>query len=47
MSLFYTQLNNSLKNSDPDIFSAVSSELFRQQNQIELIASENILSMCT
>ncbi|MEQ1812830.1 MAG: serine hydroxymethyltransferase, partial [Candidatus Nitrotoga sp.] len=30
--------------ADPDIFSAVEKELVRQQNQIELIASENIVS---
>ena len=33
-----------LKAADPDIFNAVSKELRRQQNQIELIASENIVS---
>ena len=34
----------SLANSDPDIFSSIEDELGRQQNQIELIASENIVS---
>jgi glycine hydroxymethyltransferase len=33
-----------LKDADPEIFSAVAKELGRQQNQIELIASENIVS---
>jgi glycine hydroxymethyltransferase len=43
MSLFHT-LNIYLKNSDPNVFSAISQELSRQQHQIELIASENIVS---
>jgi len=34
----------SLSESDPDVMSAISEELARQQNQIELIASENIVS---
>ena len=34
----------SLADSDPDIFAAVGKELSRQQSQIELIASENIVS---
>jgi glycine hydroxymethyltransferase len=34
----------SLSNADPDVFDAVSAEKGRQQNQIELIASENIVS---
>jgi glycine hydroxymethyltransferase len=33
-----------LKNCDPDVFNAMQKELERQQNQIELIASENIVS---
>ena len=33
-----------LKNEDSEIFGAISRELKRQQNQIELIASENIVS---
>lgn len=38
---FFTQ---GLKAADPDVFDAISKELRRQQNQIELIASENIVS---
>jgi len=34
----------SLKDADPDIFKSITDELERQQNQIELIASENIVS---
>ena len=33
-----------LKQEDPQIFKAIEDELNRQQNQIELIASENIVS---
>ena len=33
-----------LEQADPDVFSAVKKELDRQQTQIELIASENIVS---
>ena len=33
-----------LAESDPDVFAAIGKELSRQQNQIELIASENIVS---
>ena len=33
-----------LKQEDPQIFKAIEDELNRQQNQIELIASENIIS---
>src|SRR5262245_48827929 len=33
-----------LKESDPDVFAAIGKELYRQQDQIELIASENIVS---
>jgi glycine hydroxymethyltransferase len=33
-----------LKRDDPDVFGAIGQELGRQQNQIELIASENIVS---
>ena len=36
--------NDGLKKADKDIFSAISKEFYRQQNQIELIASENIVS---
>ena len=34
----------SLSQSDPDLFKAINDELVRQQNHIELIASENIVS---
>ncbi|MSO97346.1 MAG: serine hydroxymethyltransferase [Rhodospirillaceae bacterium] len=34
----------SLAHADPDVFSSVAKELERQQTQIELIASENIVS---
>lgn len=34
----------SLGDSDPEVFAAIGRELGRQQNQIELIASENIVS---
>ena len=34
----------SLAQADPDIARAIGNELDRQQNQIELIASENIVS---
>jgi glycine hydroxymethyltransferase len=33
-----------LADRDPDVFSAIGKELYRQQDQIELIASENIVS---
>ena len=36
--------DNNLEKADKDIFSAMAMELHRQQNQIELIASENIVS---
>ncbi|PKU25553.1 serine hydroxymethyltransferase [Telmatospirillum siberiense] len=35
---------SSLAESDPEIFAAIGKELARQQDQIELIASENIVS---
>ena len=38
---FFTE---SLKDSDPELFGSLEKELSRQQNQIELIASENIVS---
>jgi glycine hydroxymethyltransferase len=51
MSASKTSLSNtdrffgaSLAEADPEIASAISKELGRQQNQIELIASENIVS---
>ena len=34
----------SLSDADPDLFKAINDELVRQQNHIELIASENIVS---
>ena len=34
----------SLLDSDPEIYKAINDELVRQQNHIELIASENIVS---
>ncbi len=34
----------SLSKTDPELFKAISDELKRQQNHIELIASENIVS---
>ena len=34
----------SLSETDPELFKAISAELKRQQNHIELIASENIVS---
>ncbi len=36
---------DTLKQADPDVFAAVRSELARQQDKIELIASENIASL--
>jgi len=33
-----------LERADPEVFSAIAKELERQQNQVELIASENIVS---
>lgn len=36
--------NHSLKISDPDIYESIQKEFSRQQNHIELIASENIVS---
>lgn len=36
--------SKSLKEADPDIYDAICKELSRQQDQIELIASENIVS---
>jgi glycine hydroxymethyltransferase len=34
----------SLKDQDPDLFKSIGEELHRQQDQIELIASENVVS---
>ncbi len=41
---FDTFFNTSLADSDPDVFGAIRSELGRQRHEIELIASENIVS---
>ncbi|MGH9549013.1 MAG: serine hydroxymethyltransferase, partial [Terriglobales bacterium] len=35
---------STLKNTDPEIFEAIKAELERQQNGLELIASENFVS---
>jgi glycine hydroxymethyltransferase len=40
-SQFFTQ---DVKDRDPDVFASMTQELSRQQNEIELIASENIVS---
>ena len=42
MNQIYTK---NLKDSDPEVFETLNRELHRQQNQIELIASENIASL--
>lgn len=39
-----TFFEENLKNSDPELYEGIKKELSRQQNQIELIASENIVS---
>jgi glycine hydroxymethyltransferase len=36
--------NSNLKSSDPDVYDSIQKEFSRQQNHIELIASENIVS---
>tara|TARA_B110000116_G_C16731246_1_gene533831 strand:+ start:21 stop:1316 length:1296 start_codon:yes stop_codon:yes gene_type:complete len=36
--------DSDLRNTDPDLFSSINLELIRQQQHIELIASENIVS---
>jgi glycine hydroxymethyltransferase len=36
-----------IKETDPEVYSTIKKELQRQQNQIELIASENIASLST
>ncbi|RYD29437.1 MAG: serine hydroxymethyltransferase, partial [Sphingomonadales bacterium] len=36
--------SRSLAEADPDVFNGIKGELGRQQEQIELIASENIVS---
>ena len=35
---------NKVKSADPELYEAISNELLRQQNKIELIASENFVS---
>ena len=42
MNKLYTQ---NIKDADPEVFATLDKELKRQQNQIELIASENIASL--
>jgi glycine hydroxymethyltransferase len=44
MSPSATFFSDTLANSDPDVFKSIRDELGRQQDQIELIASENIVS---
>jgi glycine hydroxymethyltransferase len=41
---FESFFDNNLSETDPDLFSSIKSELERQQQHIELIASENIVS---
>ena len=41
---YHSFFENNLSKIDPDIHKAISDELHRQQNHIELIASENIVS---
>ena len=36
--------NNNIRDADPEVYQTLKKELERQQNQIELIASENIAS---
>jgi len=36
-----------LRDSDPEVYGAISGELARQQDQIELIASENLVSLAS
>ena len=36
-----------IKETDPEVYGTLERELNRQQNQIELIASENIASLST
>ncbi|MDC1296586.1 serine hydroxymethyltransferase, partial [Alphaproteobacteria bacterium] len=42
MNKLYTE---SIEHADPEVFQTLHKELLRQQNQIELIASENIASL--
>ena len=43
-SSYHDFFEKSLSDADPDVFKAINDELIRQQNHIELIASENIVS---
>lgn len=44
MTLNAQFFSSNLEQADKDLFDSISKELFRQQNQVELIASENIVS---
>jgi glycine hydroxymethyltransferase len=44
MTLSENFFSSNLEHSDKDLYQSISQELSRQQNQIELIASENIVS---
>ena len=44
MTLSENFFSSNLEHADKDLFQSISKELSRQQNQIELIASENIVS---
>ncbi len=44
MTLNAQFFSSNLEQADKDLFDSISKELSRQQNQIELIASENIVS---
>ena len=44
MTLNAQFFSSSLEQADKDLFDSISNELSRQQNQVELIASENIVS---
>jgi len=43
-SMYEDFFEKSLSDADPELFKAINDELIRQQNHIELIASENIVS---
>ena len=44
MTLSENFFSSNLEHADKDLYHSISQELSRQQNQIELIASENIVS---
>ena len=44
MTLNAQFFSSNLEQTDKDLFDSISNELSRQQNQVELIASENIVS---